>query len=168
VLTDVDLNILLQYDPEKNNTAKSVDEAYINRIFSYCKLRNYISVDYFTEQYNSITIPIHMNDGKVVGYIGLISNKNIDRHYFSIMMELLSKLLAIEFSKQTQILNNNFGFSEQEIQIVNLLFKGCTDDDISQKLNMSRSLKRLHLKNLFVKMDVKNRTQLIAKCSTAN
>lgn len=164
VLTDMELNILLQYDPEKKNTTKPVSKTYINRVFSYCKLRNYISVDYYTERYNSITIPIHMIDGKIIGYIGLISPKDIDRH-FTIVMELLSKLLAIEFSKKTKMFNNNFGFSENDIQIINLLFKGYTDDEISQKLHMSRSLIRLHLKNLFIKMEVKNRTQLIAKCS---
>lgn len=53
--------------------------------------------------------------------------------------------------------------SQREQEILQLLCSGASNREISEKLFLSENTVKFHLKNLYVKMDVKNRAQAILK-----
>lgn len=53
--------------------------------------------------------------------------------------------------------------SNREYEILQLLAKGHSNADISERLFLSLSTVKSHVSNLFVKMDVKSRTQAMEK-----
>lgn len=55
-------------------------------------------------------------------------------------------------------------FTKRELEIIKLLAEGFTAKDIAEELHMAVGTVRTHRKNLFLKTDFKNTTQLVAKC----
>jgi DNA-binding CsgD family transcriptional regulator len=55
------------------------------------------------------------------------------------------------------------GLTSREYEILELLTKGCSNAEIAGSLFLSLSTVKTHVSNLFVKMDVKSRTQAIEK-----
>jgi ATP/maltotriose-dependent transcriptional regulator MalT len=53
--------------------------------------------------------------------------------------------------------------SNREYEVLQLLTKGFSNSDIAEKLFLSLSTVKTHVSNLFMKMDVKSRTQAIEK-----
>lgn len=53
--------------------------------------------------------------------------------------------------------------NSREYEVLQLLAKGCSNTDISENLFLSLSTVKTHVSNLYFKMDVKSRTQAIAK-----
>lgn len=53
--------------------------------------------------------------------------------------------------------------SNREYEVLQLLAKGCSNSDIANNLFLSVSTVKTHVSNLFLKMDVKSRTQTIEK-----
>ena len=53
--------------------------------------------------------------------------------------------------------------STREYEVLQLLTKGCCNAEIAENLFLSVSTIKTHVSNLFVKMDVKSRTQAIEK-----
>jgi len=53
----------------------------------------------------------------------------------------------------------------REYEVLQLLTQGCTNAEIADKLCLSLSTIKTHVSNLFVKMDVKNRTQALEKAN---
>ncbi|MEJ7625586.1 MAG: response regulator transcription factor [Ferruginibacter sp.] len=53
--------------------------------------------------------------------------------------------------------------SSREYEVLQLLAKGCSNSDIANNLFLSVSTVKTHVSNLFLKMDVKSRTQTIEK-----
>lgn len=56
---------------------------------------------------------------------------------------------------------SRFGISPREMEIVTLVYQGCRNTEIAEKLFISKYTVENHLKNIFQKMEVKNRTSLI-------
>jgi two-component system, NarL family, response regulator LiaR len=53
--------------------------------------------------------------------------------------------------------------SNREYEVLQLITKGCSNSEIADNLCLSLSTVKTHVSNLFVKMDVKSRTQAIEK-----
>lgn len=53
----------------------------------------------------------------------------------------------------------------REYEVLQLLTQGYTNAEIAEKLFLSLSTVKTHVSNLFVKMDVKNRTQAVEKAN---
>ena len=58
---------------------------------------------------------------------------------------------------------NKLNLSNREYEVLQLLAKGYRNADIAETLFLSLSTVKTHASNLFVKMDVKSRTQAIEK-----
>ncbi|MES1225504.1 MAG: LuxR C-terminal-related transcriptional regulator [Bacteroidota bacterium] len=58
--------------------------------------------------------------------------------------------------------------SNRELEILNLMAKGHSNDEIAEKLFVSLSTVKTHNQNLFVKLDVKRRTQAVEKAKRLN
>jgi len=58
-------------------------------------------------------------------------------------------------------LKGEFNFTKREIEIVNYIFKGLKNSEIAELLYICEGTVKNHLKNIFEKMGVENRTSLI-------
>jgi|SRR5690606_38061716 len=58
---------------------------------------------------------------------------------------------------------NKLNLSNREYEVLHLLAKGHSNAEIAEKLFISLSTVKTHVSNLFVKMDVKSRTQALEK-----
>jgi NarL family two-component system response regulator LiaR len=56
-----------------------------------------------------------------------------------------------------------FGLTSREMEVLNLITQGCSNAEIADKLFLSVSTVKTHVSNLFVKLDVRSRTQVIQK-----
>lgn len=58
---------------------------------------------------------------------------------------------------------NELGISKREFEVLVLVNKGLTNQEIADKLFVSNNTIKTHTSNLFEKLEVKNRTQAIIK-----
>lgn len=58
--------------------------------------------------------------------------------------------------------------SSREYEVLQLIAQGCSNADMAAKLFLSVSTIKTHVSNLFVKMEVRSRTQAIDKAKTLN
>jgi DNA-binding NarL/FixJ family response regulator len=56
-------------------------------------------------------------------------------------------------------LSQKYSLTEQELRILSLLAEGLSNEDISRLVSLSRETIKMHLKSLFRKLQVKNRTE---------
>ena len=57
----------------------------------------------------------------------------------------------------------NLGISKRELDVLNLMAKGLSNDEIADKLFISLNTVKTHSSNIFLKLDVKRRTQAVDK-----
>ncbi len=55
--------------------------------------------------------------------------------------------------------NQKYSLTDQELKIFHLLAEGLSNEEISRLVNLSRETIKMHLKGLFRKLQVKNRTE---------
>lgn len=60
-------------------------------------------------------------------------------------------------------INNIFGLTQRELEIVLLIMKGYKNKEITERLFISKSTTQTHLENTYRKVDVHSRTELIKK-----
>jgi len=60
---------------------------------------------------------------------------------------------------QTKTFQIRFDLSEQELKVLQFLAEGLSNDEISQLVHLSRETIKMHLKTLFQKLQVRNRTE---------
>ena len=65
--------------------------------------------------------------------------------------------------KSEDVKVDQFGLTQREEEVLKLLFKGLPNKTISQELFVEETTIKLHLRTLFKKFDVKNRTELVIK-----
>ncbi len=58
---------------------------------------------------------------------------------------------------------DEFGLSKREIEAFNFISKGFSNDEIAKKMFVSKNTVKTHIKNIYSKLDVKNRIQAIKK-----
>jgi DNA-binding CsgD family transcriptional regulator len=81
-----------------------------------------------------------------------------NRHFIMIHLEPEESINSLN-----QILSD-IGLTPREVELSNLLIKGLKNNDISKKLFISEYTVQNHLKSIYRKMKVKNRTSLIYRC----
>jgi len=55
------------------------------------------------------------------------------------------------------------GISKRELEVLQLISEGLSNQEIGERLFVSESTIKTHISNLFVKLDVKRRTQAVTK-----
>lgn len=60
-------------------------------------------------------------------------------------------------------LQGQFGLSEREIDVLSLLTKGLTNQQIGDKLFLSANTVKFHIRNIYLKMDINNRAQAVSR-----
>jgi ATP/maltotriose-dependent transcriptional regulator MalT len=61
-----------------------------------------------------------------------------------------------------------WGLTERESEIIYYLGQGCSNAHIADKLHISLNTVKFHIKNIYLKLDVKNRIQALLRCSEIN
>jgi DNA-binding CsgD family transcriptional regulator len=69
---------------------------------------------------------------------------------------------AVDFKQDEQNLKKS-GISKREYEVLELMASGLSNQEIADKLFVSLNTVKTHLSNLFIKLDVKRRTQAIQK-----
>ncbi len=82
-------------------------------------------------------------------------------NYIREIEEVKVKNAELIKQKENEILNNvkKFGLTEREEKILLLIAKGYTNNEISEKLFVSVNTVKTHTKNIFLKLNVRNRTE---------
>jgi len=62
----------------------------------------------------------------------------------------------------------NSGISKRELEVLNLMALGLSNDEIAEKLFVSLNTVKTHSSSIFLKLDVKRRTQAISKAKQLN
>jgi len=75
--------------------------------------------------------------------------------YFYFSMYEVTKNILSQFFKQSSL-------TQREIEIVSKILEGCTNKDIGKSLYIEESTVKRHVKNIFKKLRVKKRTELMA------
>jgi len=76
---------------------------------------------------------------------------------------LPSENKGIDYTRVQQL-----GISNRELEVIQELVKGSSNKEISEKLFISESTTKTHLSNLFIKLEVKNRSQAIIRSNELN
>jgi ATP/maltotriose-dependent transcriptional regulator MalT len=87
-------------------------------------------------------------------------------------LEIRNYLLNAE-AKEKKGINENpldtliekYGLTQREAEIMNLISTGIGNEEIANKLFVSKNTVKFHIKNIFIKLDVKNRVQAMQKSS---
>ena len=58
---------------------------------------------------------------------------------------------------------SQLGISQRELEVLQLISQGLSNQEIGERLVISESTIKTHVSNLFVKLDVKRRTQAVTR-----
>ncbi len=78
----------------------------------------------------------------------------------------MKKKKVIEVSLKAEINKEKIkelGISQRELEVLNLISEGLSNQEIGEQLFVSESTIKTHVSSLFVKLDVKRRTQAVTR-----
>jgi two-component system, NarL family, response regulator LiaR len=86
-------------------------------------------------------------------------------------IRIIEKEVYIHTSPKTEINQNEIeklGISKRELDVLNVMATGLSNEEIAGKLFISLNTVKTHSSNIFFKLDVKRRTQAIEKAKRLN
>lgn len=107
--------------------------------------------------------------GAAISFL-VIKNKNQRIHQMN--LELRNYLFQIRNSEKNESsgkedtllrLKSNFGLTQREAEILELIAQGFTNAKLGEKLFISENTIKYHIKNIYIKLDVNNRVQALQK-----
>lgn len=84
---------------------------------------------------------------------------------------IIEKEVYIDNSTPTEINQQEIeklGISKRELDVLNLMATGLSNEEIASKLFISLNTVKTHSSNIFLKLDVKRRTQAVGKAKRLN
>lgn len=96
-------------------------------------------------------------------WVGL-KYSNIKPNTTKIVVEVQS---SINFKADEKIISE-LGISKREYEVLEMIAKGHTNQEVADKLFVSHNTIKTHLSNLFAKLDVNRRTQAIQRAKELN
>ncbi|WP_111707206.1 tetratricopeptide repeat protein [Lutibacter citreus] len=110
----------------------------------------------------------------VLGYLMYLYRRNSDLEIENKNSELQNylhqiKKLKKEAKNKSDISTESFeeyGLSKREIEVFNHITQGLSNDEIAEKMFVSKNTIKTHIKNIYSKLDVKNRIQAIKKVNS--
>jgi two-component system nitrate/nitrite response regulator NarL len=75
--------------------------------------------------------------------------------------DLIQALRRLKSSQSTLGTKRNFGLSSRELDVIALIVAGYTNKDLAQKLGITENTAKHHLTNIFDKLGVSSRTELL-------
>ena len=77
---------------------------------------------------------------------------------FNLPITLAESMTPVQHSKKAAI-GNNYGLTQQELNIIRYMVNGLTNQDIATKLFISLSTVKTHIAHILTKLKVSNRTE---------
>ncbi|NOR26954.1 MAG: tetratricopeptide repeat protein [Lutibacter sp.] len=97
-----------------------------------------------------------------------IENKNSELQNYILQINELKEKAKNKSLTESEIFDENFsgfGLSKREIEVLQHISDGLSNYEISEKMFVSNNTVKTHIKNIYSKLDVKNRIQAIKKIS---
>lgn len=91
-----------------------------------------------------------------------IENKNSELQNYLHQIKELKKEAKIKSDIPTENFDE-YGLSKREIEVFNQITQGLSNDEIAEKMFVSKNTIKTHIKNIYSKLDVKNRIQAIKR-----
>jgi len=122
---------------------------------------------------SSISCPIQKENGEIIGYVAFFTyQSNINCGLVS-FVEIISKLLFehLKYYRILEGLNININqdseniydkITNKELEIMRLITFGKADKEIAQDLNISLSTVRKYIGNIFDKLNIESRSQIVS------
>lgn len=176
-------------DPMKEKTFNQPEPTKSTEIMKYKKWQ---TTEYFSDFikpngfYYSCGVDLHYKE-KLLATLSLFRDGHSpdfsakELYFLHILKPHLSnqlyKLIIIEskesarytnYSQFIEQLTNKYGLSARETEVVNLVIKGSTNQEIADKLFISINTVKKHLYKIFNKTNSTSRTELIAKTLNIN
>lgn len=98
--------------------------------------------------------------------IGLLVIRNKNHRIGEMKLELQNYLLHEKQNKKPspfQSKEEDYGLTQRETEILEQISRGLNNNQIAQKLFVSENTVKFHIKNIYIKLDVKNRIQALQK-----
>ncbi|WP_372755420.1 LuxR C-terminal-related transcriptional regulator [Labilibaculum sp.] len=102
--------------------------------------------------------------------ISFLTIRNKNHHIEQMKLEIRNYLLHLEKHKvqhenenPIRMLVNNYGLTQREAEIMELIATGIGNKEIAERLFISKNTIKFHIKNIFIKLDVRNRVQALQK-----
>ena len=137
--------------------------------------------DFFREQNIYYEVEVLLFDKeRLTGFISILKSRDekdftpLEISILNKLSPLLSRLLAYDllleqqqeenkcFNKELQTIGSSH-LTKREIEIIDLIIKGFSNKEIADKLFISLYTVKVHVKSIFEKLDVKNRTSIAYK-----
>lgn len=139
-----------------------------------------------TEFYRNFLMPLKvpygagillMRNEKLIGIINLFRNKELGdftekdiyilgvlrKHLANITYDLLNDSIGVKNQEsKLEGLYDDYNLSDREKEVTRLIKQGKTNIDISDEMMISISTVKKHIYNIYAKLNVKSRTQLLA------
>jgi DNA-binding CsgD family transcriptional regulator len=103
-------------------------------------------------------------------FISFLVIRNQNHRIEQMKLEIRNYLLNSEPTKKEasnknpiEILIAKYNLTQREAEIMELISTGIGNEEIANKLFVSRNTVKFHIKNIFIKLDVKNRVQALQK-----
>ncbi len=99
-----------------------------------------------------------------------LAHKNAEiQNYIMKIKEMESKMKEGNTQTEEELKDRlrKLGLTEREIDVLKLISEGFNNDEIAEKMFISKNTVKSHIKNIYVKLDVKNRIQAIKKIQQA-
>lgn len=103
--------------------------------------------------------------------------KSKDARISNMVLEMKNYMLMLKGSRavennhppsgieRIELLMAQFRFTRREAEIMDLIMEGLTNEEIAERLFVSTNTVKFHIKNIYLKLDVKNRVQALRKAS---
>lgn len=103
------------------------------------------------------------HDEHIIGAIGVISKENANQFTLHDVLRFnyLSQIISSVFLHCNE--ETRFPLTSREMEIIELVKRGCTNSHIGEELYISINTVKKHLNNIFQKLNVTNRVELLNK-----
>lgn len=139
-----------------------------------------VKTDFFREFLKNEDIPygcgiLIINNNRILGVFNLFRNETLGDfkekdiyilnvlkgHIANIIYNLCSKKAEVKDFDRFDYVKNKYELTKRECEILKLISKGLLNNEIGDTLSISLSTVKKHIYNLFNKMGVNSRTQLV-------
>jgi DNA-binding CsgD family transcriptional regulator len=135
--------------------------ALLSGLMTWAKYR-FLLVDHVFEIYGLIVAVIFVG-------LGIWMGLRLSRPKTIVQQEIVIKevrVAAVEKSSVDRKVLQNLNVSERELEVLQCLAQGLSNEEIAAQLFISLNTVKTHLSNLYFKLDVKRRTQAVEKART--
>ena len=133
------------------NETKSPIDTVISKVYENTLMTNGNSI-------HTINVSNAIYTFSTVSFISSNISEKLQTYYMIYIMKVDNQI-----SISLQYISNKYNLTSREVSIIQLIEQGFKNSDIADQLFISRNTVKVHISNIFRKMNVQNRTALVYK-----